>query len=50
MESTILGHPGRPKEPQAIESPFLKSLREAQMGITFEMNGLRARVDLRRQP
>jgi hypothetical protein len=50
MESSILGHPGRPKNPGAISSPFLRSLRDAQMGVTFQMDGLRARVDVRREP
>jgi hypothetical protein len=50
MESTLLGHPSRPKNPGPVTSPFLRSLREAQMGITFQMNGLRARVDVRREP
>jgi hypothetical protein len=50
MESSILGHPGRSKNPGAVTSTFLRSLRDAQMGVTFQMDGLRARIDVRREP
>jgi hypothetical protein len=49
MESTVLGHPRRPKEMGPIISPLLKSLRDVQMGVTFQMDGLRARVEVKRE-
>jgi len=47
MESTVYGHPGGPKEgPPA--PPVLSSFRDGNFGLTFEEQGLRARVILRR--
>jgi hypothetical protein len=48
MESTVLGHPRRPKEATDIVSPLLKSLRDVQMGVTFQSDGLRARVEVKK--
>jgi hypothetical protein len=48
MESTVYGHPGEPKQgPPA--PPVLSSFRDGNFGLTFEEQGLRARVILRRQ-
>ncbi len=47
LESTVYGHPGQPKEgPPA--PPVLSSFRTAGFGLTFENQGLRARVTLER--
>lgn len=48
MESTLLGHPGRPKVPENTVTPFLRSLRDVQMGVTIEAEGLRARLEATR--
>ncbi len=42
MESTIFGHPGQPKISKFFTDP-LEKIYEAQLGLTFEDNGLRAR-------
>ncbi|MBN2580901.1 MAG: hypothetical protein JXB10_18085 [Pirellulales bacterium] len=47
MESTVYGHPGAPKEgPPA--PPLLESLTRGDFGLTFEEQGLRAKVILAR--
>ncbi|MFH1371429.1 MAG: hypothetical protein ABII09_09125 [Planctomycetota bacterium] len=47
MESTIFGHPGKPKEVRKLpESLFEYS--DADFGLTFEGDGLRARTVLQR--
>jgi len=49
MESTLYGHPGEPKPGPALPA----ALRDGELGnfgITFEENGLRARVELHRKP
>ncbi len=47
MESTVCGHPGVPAE--NIDWPaILGRLRRARAGLTFELDGLRAVVDLTR--
>lgn len=47
MESTVYGHPGEPKEgPPA--PPILSSFTAGNFGLTFEHQGLRARVELER--
>jgi hypothetical protein len=48
MESSVLGHPGRPKNAPALLPAALRNFREAKGGVTFEMNGLRARIELTR--
>jgi hypothetical protein len=47
MESTVYGHPGAPKEGPTLP-PALSDLAFGNFGITFEENGLRARVALER--
>jgi hypothetical protein len=47
MESTAYGHPGEPRQAAALPA-LLRSLTAANFGQTFEDNGLRARVELRR--
>lgn len=49
MESKTLGHPGRPKGAIGMLPTMLNAIRDGQFGITFERDGLRARVDLRRE-
>ena len=49
MESRTLGHPGRPKGAIGMLPTMLNAIRDGQFGITFERDGLRARVDLRRE-
>ena len=47
MESTVYGHPGEPKPGPAMP-PVLAGLVHANFGLTFENDGLRARVELER--
>lgn len=47
LESTALGHPGAPRG-EARLPPALDSLRTAAFGLTFELDGLRARVEIER--
>ncbi len=47
MESTVFGCPARPKTPAHIPSA-LTSLKDINMGVTFEEDGLRARVEVLR--
>ena len=49
MESTLYGHPGKPKPGPAWPAAF-RDVQLGNFGITFEENGLRARVELRRKP
>jgi hypothetical protein len=49
MESKALGHPSRPKGTAGMLPALLNSIRGGQFGITFERDGLRARVDIRRE-
>ncbi len=45
MESTVYGHPGQP-EPGPKTPPLLGKFRFANFGLTFENQGLRARLEL----
>jgi hypothetical protein len=47
-QSSVFGHPGEPKELDVFNDPLYKII-EANLGITFESNGLRARGELRRR-
>jgi hypothetical protein len=47
MESTVYGHPGQPKTGPALP-PVLAEFLHANFGLTFEAEGLRARVELDR--
>ena len=47
MESTVFGHPANPKKGQGLP-PQLKEFKSANFGVTFEVSGLRARVELER--
>jgi len=49
MESSVYGHPCRPLPGPALP-PALRSVSGAQAGITFEADGLRARVELALRP
>jgi len=46
-ESTVYGHPGQPKAGPSVP-PALSLFQTADFGLTFELNGLRARVALQR--
>lgn len=48
MESTLYGHPGHPKDGPILPAA-LKSTTGADFGITFENQGLRARVEIERK-
>ena len=45
FESTIFGHPGAPESPK-ISALLLKQFQQAAFGLTFENDGLRAKVEL----
>ena len=47
MESTLYGHPGRPRRGPVMPA-LADELRSARMGLEFERDGLRARAELRR--
>ena len=47
MESTVYGHPGQPKPGPAV-APALLAFQRGAFGLTFEDQGLRARVVLER--
>ena len=48
MESTVYGCPSAPRD-GPITSPLLKEIRQGNFGMTFEEQGLRARVELDRK-
>jgi hypothetical protein len=48
MESTVYGHPGQPK-PGPKRPPILGQFQSANFGLTFEEQGLRAKVELMRE-
>ncbi|MCP4220155.1 MAG: hypothetical protein GY765_36325 [bacterium] len=48
MESTIFGHPGQPKQPDKSSDPLFDII-DANLGVTFESSGLRARGELTRK-
>ncbi len=48
MASTAYGHPGAPKDGPGLLRPPLSELAAGNFGLTFEDDGLRARVALRR--
>lgn len=48
MESTVFGHPGRPKQPAGLAVPW-QSIRDGNFGVTFEQQGLRAKAALSRE-
>jgi hypothetical protein len=48
MESTVYGHPGMPKVGPGLP-PALSQFSEGDFGLTFEKDGLRARVELQRK-
>ncbi|MCP4149364.1 MAG: hypothetical protein GY757_16575 [bacterium] len=48
MESTVFGHPGIHGKIDKLNDP-LESIVEANLGVTFESNGLRARGELIRK-
>lgn len=48
MESTVYGHPGEPKE-GPLTMDFMHGFAGGDFGLTFEEQGLRARMKLRRK-
>ena len=48
MESTSYGHPGQRKDGPGLLRPPLSELAAGNFGLTFEDDGLRARVELQR--
>jgi hypothetical protein len=48
MESTVYGHPGQPKTGPKTP-PLLDGFQSANFGLTFEDQGLRARIELMRE-
>jgi hypothetical protein len=48
MESTAFGHPGAPKLAPTARTP-LDDVESAHFGLSFELEGLRGRVELRRR-
>ncbi|MFM9960157.1 MAG: hypothetical protein ACKV2Q_02915 [Planctomycetaceae bacterium] len=48
MESPVFGHPGEPKLPEKFEAPLFP-FAKANFGLTFELNGLRSRLELLRE-
>ncbi len=48
MESTVFGHPGEPKQPEKFEAPLFP-FAKANFGLTFELGGLRSRLELLRE-
>lgn len=48
MESTVYGHPGAPKVGPGLP-PTLSQFSHGDFGLTFEDDGLRARVELQRK-
>ncbi len=49
MESTVYGHPGNQKKGPGLLRPPLSDLKFGNFGLTFENDGLRARVELTRK-
>lgn len=47
MESTVYGHPGDPKDGPPVP-PMLGSIKAGNFGLSFEKQGLRAKVSLER--
>ena len=45
----MFGHPGQPKMPAAIASPLAEILH-LNFGLTFEDQGLRARLEMEQTP
>ena len=48
MESTVYGHPGQPKVGPGLLRPPVSQLTAGNFGVTFENDGLRARMQLMR--
>ena len=56
MESSVFGHPGEPKMPELSKAaepdsfkPGLFPFTRARFGLTFELDGLRSRLELMRE-
>jgi hypothetical protein len=49
MESSVYGHPGQRKESTRKLPPPLDAMASGAFGLTFDENGLRARMELTRK-
>ncbi len=45
---TVFGHPGEPRLPEKFEVPLFPFAR-VSFGLTFELDGLRSRLELQRE-
>jgi hypothetical protein len=50
MESTVAGRPGDPRGERTPLPEALKRMKEVRLGITFENNGIRSRIEVDRTP
>jgi len=48
MESTVYGCPGNPKK-GPVAPPVLHTVKHGSFGLTFELDGLRARMEIERK-
>jgi hypothetical protein len=46
MESSVYGHPGEPRAGPTLLPPAILAIERAAAGLTFEEDGLRARVEV----
>jgi hypothetical protein len=49
-ESSVFGHPARPKNPDTLETSPIARLKEISFGLTFEEDGMRAKTEILRKP
>jgi hypothetical protein len=49
-ESSVFGHPARPKNPDSLKTSPIANLKEISFGLTFEDDGMRAKTEILRKP
>ncbi len=49
-ESSVFGHPARPKNPDTLKTSPIARLKEISFGLTFEEDGMRAKTEILRKP
>lgn len=49
-ESSIFGHPARPRNPDTLKTSPFSGLNEISFGLTFEEDGMRAKTEILRKP
>ena len=49
-ESSVFGHPARPRNPDTLETSPIARLKEISFGLTFEEDGMRAKTEILRKP